>query len=43
LLSKQYSQEGLEGLIAAELEIPKDTFWQEIDRRVVGTYDLELT
>ena len=43
LLSKHRNQPELEGLIAAELEIPKDTFWQEIDRRVVGTYDLELT
>jgi hypothetical protein len=43
LLSKKYSHQELEGLIAAELDIPQNSFWQDIDQRVVDTYNLELT
>ena len=43
LLTKPFRQKELEGLIADALGIPKEIFWQEIDRLVVASYDLELT
>jgi len=43
LLKKRYSHQELEGIIASALGIEESVFWQEIDQRVVHTYNLELT
>ena len=43
LLKTKHSQPELEGMIAEKLDLPKDNFWGEMDRRIVETYQLELT
>jgi hypothetical protein len=43
LLNERFSHQELEELIAAELGIGQEAFWQEIDQLVVATYNLEFT
>jgi hypothetical protein len=43
LLNERFSHQELEGLIAAELGIGQEAFWQEIDQLVVVKYNLEFT
>ena len=43
LLKTKHSQQELEGLIAARLEVPRENFWQDLEKRIFETYHLELT
>ena len=43
LLNERLSHQELEGLIASELGIGQEAFWQEIDQLVVAKYNQEFT
>jgi hypothetical protein len=43
LLKKKLSRQELEGMIASEIEVSKEEFWQDLDKRIFETYNLELT